>query len=226
MSFAGSAVTVQKVTVGVNDTITLDAKGAQALLLVGANLACLDAYGDEIKREVFRRRLSANYSRTPVLLGTLEDGPSALPLHDGFLDLGPVLDTDLLPWKPPSKEPSLVLGRLGPNALQVEDGEAELEAWEQVFKTTTVALGGVWPGTANAVLNRLTGLASALKGVRPATSFLYGWFFPKLLASETPLSDQGETIQCALTVDKEARDPRVQAFLAVHKIAHGIEGGQ
>jgi hypothetical protein len=106
------------------------------------------------------------------------------------------------------------------SALQVADGEIERELWDEVIKSTSPHPGGLWPGTATAVLKRLAGLSLLVKGTQPATSFLYGWLVPRLLAFPAPLSDRKEAIRSALP--QGSPDPRVVAVLA----AHGIEGDQ
>jgi hypothetical protein len=229
LSFAGSSLRTLRVTLGLSDALPLDfpgdrtgSGGSNAVLLIGANLACLDTYGEEIKRAVFQKRLFPAHSRAPIILGTLEDGASALPLHGGFFDLGPVLDTDVLPWKQPSKDPVLTHGRLETVAFHIAEGEVEHDFWDEVIKCTSQRPGGLWPGMAMSVMKRLTGLSSIVKGTKPATSFLYGWLIPRLLASQTPLGEFKDAILSVLAFSPEHSDPRVLSLLSMN----GMEGEQ
>lgn len=220
ISLAGESLRTVRVTLGTVDTLPIDLEPSnfsQAVLILGANLACLDTYGEEIKRTVFQRRLFPHCHRLPVFLATLEDGASSLPIKSGVVDLGPVLDTDVLPWKLPTKEPVLFRGKFDAAVLQVPDGETDRDFWDGVLKNTG-STTGLWPGLAVSVLKRLAGLASFAKGTQPGLSFLFGWLLPRLLANGSPLDDYKEAILTALTSGTKPFDPRVLAILKANQV--------
>lgn len=189
-----------------------------AVLIEGANRGCVDAWGAGLKRVVARRRLRLQRELLPVYLATLEDGPSALPVHPGLLDLGPVVDTSLLSWKPPAVEPHFDLGRFEPGTLAVPDGmmdKAEKEGWDDVLKGLGPA-GGYWVGAASATVTRLTTMAKLVGAPSPALSFLCTWLLPWLVASGRPLTAYRETISAVLSLAGKKADPRVRSQLAAH----------
>ena len=224
LSLAGESLRIVQVTLGTSNVLPIclePSNSSQAVLILGANLACLDTYGEEIKRTVFQRCVFSNGQRLPVLLATLENGASSLPLHSALFDLGPVLDTDVLRWKMPTKEPVLVLGKLKAEALSVQNSEIDSELWEGIIQDTG-ATTGLWPGLALSVLKRLAGLTSHAKGSHPEMSFLFGWLLPRLLATTYVLDDYSESIKAALSAGTKPFDPRVLAILSACKL-EGIE---
>lgn len=71
-----------------------------AIILEGINRSCFDAYGGEVARLLGNRALGLHSGGSPIVIGTIQDGPSCLPPGGTLAQLGLNCNTDLLSWKP------------------------------------------------------------------------------------------------------------------------------
>jgi len=73
----------------------------RVLIIDGLNRSALEVFGSELSSLIGRRLLNLAPSAPRLhLLGTVVDGPSALPIGPGLCELGPILDVDALNWSP------------------------------------------------------------------------------------------------------------------------------
>jgi hypothetical protein len=219
VSLADAALRIVRVPLGATEPIPLDAPAGDAVVLIdGANRGCLDIWGPDLKRTAARRALRCATSPLPAYLATLDDGPSALPVHPGLLTLGPVIDTGLLAWKPSATEPKLLPGHLGQFALSVPDWALDKDAkesWESLLKAIPSS-GGYWLGHALATIQCLVALAKLVDGMSPPLSFLGCWLIPWLAASGRPLDAYAEVLSGAQALAGKKVDPRLKALLGAH----------
>ncbi|OIR00559.1 hypothetical protein GALL_174320 [mine drainage metagenome] len=87
-------------------------KGSACLLLKGANLSAFEVYGTSVRELVVRRQFGVDLGG-PALMATWSQGPAAFPEGGTLAELGPVMDTDLMRWRPTAPMKKLSFGILG-----------------------------------------------------------------------------------------------------------------
>ena len=156
--------------------------GTGAVLIHGVNRSCLSSYGDSLRKLLTDRVLGRPVGQLPLLLGTLLDGPSTLPLGPVMTEYGPVFDTDCLGWDFRKGAADIEPGRCEATAWELKESpECEAE-WKKAIDKTFAKPCVVWERIALAALKRLTPLFAPGNAAQPHASFAFAWLVPRYLA--------------------------------------------
>lgn len=178
------------------------ADGPAVLVLEGINRSALDGCGGCVRELVAAGLLDMPRDHGPLfLIATLDQGPAALPPSTALLDLGPLLELDILALSARGEE-------AGPLAAP-----AEAERWvawmEAVLKASlnTDIVEAIWQlqGTPSVLWQRAVKLAAhALCAIgsnagQQVDSLLYGWGLPRASATGLPAGQVLGTLRTVLT---------------------------
>ncbi|WP_124487166.1 MULTISPECIES: hypothetical protein [unclassified Burkholderia] len=94
----------------------------QALLLRGVNRSAFEVYGTGIRDVVLHRQLTRVAAiGQPSLIATWVEGPATLPGSAALVELGPVIDTDLLAWSSSSDVNKMRFGEIAIDVGHLEE---------------------------------------------------------------------------------------------------------
>lgn len=118
-SCGGDKVLAWQVPLGLNSTVEADGVqrvaevgAAGALVLRGINRSAFEIYGGSVRDTVVCRHLQREYGgESLALIATYAEGPATLPLSASLVELGPLLDTDILSWGGSADWQSIEIGK-------------------------------------------------------------------------------------------------------------------
>ncbi len=192
------------------------------VVLEGLNRSAVEAYGESLSRIVANRVLGlGGRERDLFIVGTLVEGPSALPISPPLTELGPILHTDVLHWR----------SELEPGKPVVQ-GSMRQKAWEKViaaqpnsrpdrsqFDDCMRAMAGpislVWQRGLEKSFRRLSAMIQHSNPPSPLQSLVYGWLIPRAYACGIPK----DRLQQALGEGRPSAtgvDPRVMRLLGMY----------
>lgn len=176
--------------------LAVGGEACSAFIIEGANRACVDAYGVFLT-EVITERAFGLGDPLPnlILLGTILEGPSALPPGPELTSLGPIFHTDCLAWESASQNIKLVDGQLtAVPALPRSFSDAErmvLSKWRKAFGGPPNAL---WTKNVEAVYKGLGQRPEKGDYPTPNQSLSFGWLLPRAHALGVDLSANAELL--------------------------------
>lgn len=171
--------------------LAVGSNACSAFIIEGANRACIDAYGAFLTEVITERAFGIGDSLPNlILLGTVLEGPSALPPGPELTSLGPIFHTDCLAWELPSQDIKLVDGQLAavpvlPRSLS----DAERMTLSKWRKTLGGPPNALWAKNVEAVYKGLEQRPE--KGDYPTQiqSLSFGWLLPRADAMGVDLSN-------------------------------------
>jgi hypothetical protein len=217
-SLASRHVTTFQVPVGFAENGKLESHLRQAasehecaaFIIEGANRSCIDAYGSFLT-EIATDRIFRLGDPVPnlILLGTVLDGPSALPPGPGLTALGPIFHTDCLTWMPPSAGSFLVDGQLP--ALPRDFGMTSpadgmtLDKWCKMLRGAPSAL---WSRNVEAAFTALHCSPEKFNYPSALEAVSFGWLIPRAIAMGVDLAERAELLA------EVRNDARVEMLLS------------
>lgn len=164
------------------------------IILEGLNRSAIEAYGESLSRTVANRVLGlGGPAPSTFILGTIVDGPSALPISPTLTELGPILHTDILPWAegvPPGK---LIRGALTQKAWEnslaaMPDSRPHLQQFDECMRAMHCLSCVVWQRGFERSYRRLSAMTQPANPLGLCQSMAYGWLIPRALACGIPLA--------------------------------------
>ncbi len=155
---------------------------ATAVLVEGVNRSCFASYGEALRELLEQRALGRRSGRLPILLGTLAEGPSTLPVGPEMIAYGPSFDTDCFSWDLRRKAKDSEPGWCDESAWDVEeksDWEAKWgDALDETFPKACIA----WERIARSALRRLGTVLASDAATQLHSSFAFAWVVPRYVA--------------------------------------------
>jgi hypothetical protein len=185
---------------------------AAAVLIEGANLACVSGYG-KFLRELIQSRALGKSPITPVLIATLYAGPGTLPLGPELVCYGPVLDTDCLTWAQEGWRAQPAGGTCDLAAFQVEEAKDADELWDDLLDELFQGVNGLWDRQSKAAYRRLVSLGNPERPASTTASFLFGWVIPRYIASGGAVADRADSFRTDQVKEAAADDQRLRRLL-------------
>lgn len=187
-----------------------------AIIVHGANRSCVSAYAEPIQQLVTTRLVFRDSAFPQIaLLGTITSGASSLVPDRLLTSLGPIFNTDYMPWQWNKTKP-LVAGQIGDVRLPIPaitnwQASEELQELLKPFNAERNALWSRGVVAAYALLEKLTGSES---GPTPLESLTWGWILPRAAACNLELPELGDHINLGKA---ESSDQRLIAYLETLK---------
>jgi len=180
------------------------------LTMEGLNRAALEAYGDSLCALVDARFL--HLDATPpnlLLLATVVDGPSALPVSPIVCELGPILDVDAYVWAStwtPKHTAGIMPSHVWWSEVTREGPAHEHDVGELKELRQSLELRSIrWRRCVDAAYRCLAGVRTHSRAPSVLESLVFGWVLPYALARRLDLE-------------------RVRRVLVEHGIASAADG--
>lgn len=167
-------------------------KGSACLMLKGANLSAFEVYGPAVRELVVRRQFGADMGG-PALMATWSQGPAAFPEGGTLAELGPVLDTDLMRWRPTAPMKKLSFGVLGCTDWSALDGietdpDFSGEELAELMGKHPFAHGRLWLRISARAYRALRGIPGGSEA-GDLRSVMASWALPWARAVDGPVED-------------------------------------
>jgi len=198
--------------------------GLRLLAIEGLNRSALEVFGGSLSSLVGRRLLNLGVSAPRLcLLGTVVDGPSALPIVSALCELGPILDVDALDWSSKGSQ-GLVEATSVPSPVwdshigairQATRPQQIVDVLEELGSTSIL-----WRRCLTTAYSHLSALSGDGGPSHALASLAFGWIVPYALArgiSPEPL------VRALLSDDNhESEDSRIERLVDRWLSAGGV----
>ena len=191
------------------ECVDMVAETSGCLLLKGANLSAFEVYGGAVRDLVTRRQFAASGGSRLALVASWTQGPAVFSNGGTLAELGPVLDSDILPMRGISaKLPSMVFGRLAHGSwLEIEGFTPDISALSvnaltEILKEAGFDGGSLW----KRVTKRACAILRAIPGgteERDLHSLMVSWALPWAKATGGP-ADEISRIAARELTDRRA----------------------
>jgi len=199
---------------------TRDQEDVAVLLLEGLNRSAVEAYGHYLSRLVANRLLGfGRQERSLLILGSHVDGPSAIPLSPEITELGPLLNTDVLPWAGTGEPGKVLSGRILKKGWEtVITRPSEIRVDRTHFDECKQAMGGapslLWQRGLEQAYKQLSMMGQPGGSFGPLQSLVFGWLIPRAYITGVP-KNRFEKVLADGKLDAKAPDPRITKLLAL-----------
>jgi hypothetical protein len=180
-----------------------------ALLLEGVNRSGWDAYASTVVQLVGDRALRGE-TGPPALLGTLVDGPSALPPTGTLLAMGPVFHTDCFYWPMQQNRGSIRPGQLATSCGPKTAAKPPADKLDGLLKALASWPNVVWRKNLQAAFQMFHALRTGKKGPAVLDRVAFSWVLPRAAAVGADLAAIKEILG-------ETADERVRCLLQMHE---------
>jgi len=185
------------------------------LIIDGVNLSAPEVYASRLHRLVAERLFGLDNSSTSLLvLGTVAEGVTTLPLSPVLFELGPMFDLDCIVWRDRWSRSEITQGSISRKNwerwTQVNAGtstEHSVSDWEELCKRLMEPRTPLWRRTINRALTSLSRFTDS-DIPTPLQSLLYGWILPRAIALGRDANEMKELLP-AEVLDGDRPDKRI-----------------
>ncbi len=184
-----------------------------SITLEGVNSSCFETYGASLERVLAKRTLEQPRSFPfPCFLGTILDGPGAIPIDPLLTATGLVVHTDCLSWKTSEVE-GPIPGQISDFEISSErdvvEGVEELNEMLKLFETQPSIL---WRKNVHNIFRFISSYMPEEELQTYMVSIMFGWILPRFFACRLNEDALMETIK-KIGMGDIYTDSRIQAYL-------------